>query len=107
MNSTLKRVIAWTDIDEIILDLPVQTKGVEEGGETLHQDENGHGEQGPRGEYYEDHGRSDVAVNYERLLEDHAPEHLGKFCKGRFYIALTEFPLRFFKGWLLEDFFST
>uniref|UniRef100_A0A8B9SHV8 T-box transcription factor 10 n=1 Tax=Anas platyrhynchos TaxID=8839 RepID=A0A8B9SHV8_ANAPL len=61
---------------------PVQPQGVQEGGEPLHHQQDGHGQHGEDGEDGHQHGTARVAQPHEALAHHHAPQHLRELWEG-------------------------
>lgn len=63
---------------------PVETKRVQEGGESFHHDENGQGEERPSHEHERNHDRSlDWVGAFQAELEHHVPQDFRKLCRAK------------------------
>ena len=62
--------------------LPVQTQGVQEGGQAFHHDQNGEGEDSPSSKYDVQHDWASGIGALETLGQHHVPQYFGQFWKG-------------------------
>lgn len=58
---------------------PVESKSMEEGGKSFHQDEDANGQNGPEGEDDPKDEAANPAFELESLRKDHLPQYFGKF----------------------------